>query len=46
MRWRIDGGRFDLDLTVPPTASPTIVLPDGTVGEAAPGDHHFTCAVN
>lgn len=46
VRWRIDGGRFDLDLTVPPTASATVVLPDGTAGEVAPGDHHFTCAVN
>ncbi|WP_327743359.1 glycoside hydrolase family 78 protein [Streptomyces europaeiscabiei] len=46
VRWQIDGGRFEMDLTVPPTASATVVLPDGTAGEAAPGDHHFTCAVN
>ncbi|MFG2960964.1 family 78 glycoside hydrolase catalytic domain [Streptomyces sp. NPDC048291] len=44
VKWLIEDGRFRLDLTVPPDTTATVTLPDGHVSEAAPGDHHFTCA--
>jgi alpha-L-rhamnosidase len=40
--WRVEKGRFSLDVTVPPGTTAEVVLPDGTRAEAAPGGHTFT----
>lgn len=43
--WRVDddgcGGGFRLDLDVPPGTRAEVRLPDGSVGHADPGHHHF-----
>ncbi|MET8980017.1 family 78 glycoside hydrolase catalytic domain [Streptomyces sp. NPDC004539] len=43
--WRIEDGRFTLDVTVPPTASAAVVLPDGAGFEAGPGVHRYVCGM-
>src|SRR5262249_39734029 len=35
--WRLDGGRFQLDVTIPPNTSADVVLPDATVERAREG---------
>jgi alpha-L-rhamnosidase len=42
VRWSIDGGRFDLSVSVPPGTTATAVLPDGVAHSLAPGEHHLT----
>ena len=43
-RWRRDGGRFLLDVEVPPGTTATVVLPnEGGVHEVGAGAHSFTC---
>ncbi|MBT2210123.1 family 78 glycoside hydrolase catalytic domain [Actinomadura sp. NEAU-AAG7] len=39
--WRIEGGRFSLEVTVPPGTTAEVVLPDGTRAEVGPGVHAF-----
>lgn len=41
--WRREGGRFDLEVTVPGNSSATVVLPDGTRAAVGPGEHGFSC---
>jgi alpha-L-rhamnosidase len=41
--WRIEGGTFSLTTTVPPGTTATLVLPDGTHAQLAPGSAHHTC---
>lgn len=41
--WRIESGRFDLTVTVPPGSRADVVLPDGTSRETAPGTSTFDC---
>jgi alpha-L-rhamnosidase len=42
--WRIDGGRFSLEVVVPPNAHATVTLPDGSVSEMGSGPRTFDCA--
>jgi alpha-L-rhamnosidase len=37
--WRLDGGTFELSLTVPPGTTAEVALPDGSRGTVAPGRH-------
>jgi alpha-L-rhamnosidase len=39
--WRIDGGRFELRVVVPPGTEASVVLPDGTTHTALPGEHTY-----
>ena len=41
--WRIEGGRFRLEVTVPPGTRAEVELPDGTRAAAGPGSHSFAC---
>jgi len=41
--WRLAGGTFELDVTVPPGASAEVVLPDGSARTVDPGRHAFEC---
>jgi alpha-L-rhamnosidase len=41
--WRLDTGRFDLAVDVPPGTAATVVLPDGTATEVGPGHHELSC---
>jgi alpha-L-rhamnosidase len=41
--WSVTGGRFELDVTVPPATAAEIVLPDGTHQPALPGSTHYEC---
>jgi alpha-L-rhamnosidase len=41
--WRIDGGRFVLDVTIPPNASATVTLPNGSVTRMGSGSRTFGC---
>jgi alpha-L-rhamnosidase len=45
VRWTLTGDVFDLDVTVPPGTTARAVLPDGSVHDLAPGEHHRRCAV-
>ncbi|SOD98162.1 family 78 glycoside hydrolase catalytic domain [Blastococcus haudaquaticus] len=40
--WRIDGDAFSLRVVVPAGTSAEIVLPDGSVDGAGPGEHTYT----
>lgn len=40
--WRLDGGQFELTVTVPAGTSAEVVLPDGSTVAAGPGQHRFT----
>ena len=40
--WRIEGGRFSLDVEVPPGTMAEITLPDGRVETRGPGTHYLT----
>ena len=40
--WRIDNGRFHLDVTTPPNTTATVRLPNGRVHEVGAGKHHFS----
>ncbi len=41
--WRVTDGELHLDVTVPPGASATVVLPDGTVRAQPPGSAAHGC---
>jgi alpha-L-rhamnosidase len=41
--WRVDAGRFQLLVTVPPGTTCEIVLPDGSRHERPPGVATSTC---
>ncbi|XVQ06680.1 family 78 glycoside hydrolase catalytic domain [Spirillospora sp. CA-255316] len=41
--WRIEDGRFSLDVTVPPGTTADVELPDGSRTQAGPGSHTFAC---
>jgi len=41
--WRLDGGTFELWLTVPPGTTAEVALPDGSRHPAAPGRHTLRC---
>ena len=43
--WRIDGGTFELRVVVPAGSSAEIVLPDGSVDGAGPGEHTYSCTL-
>ncbi|MYU16951.1 family 78 glycoside hydrolase catalytic domain [Streptomyces sp. SID8361] len=43
VNWRIDAGQFELEVTVPATASAEISLPNGDVHHRGVGHHLFTC---
>ena len=43
--WRIEAGRFDLEVEVPPGALADVVLPDGQRHEQGPGTATYACAV-
>jgi alpha-L-rhamnosidase len=43
--WRIDDGTFSLDVTVPPNATATVTLPDGSSTEMGSGTRSFSCRV-
>ena len=43
--WRIEGDTFALDVGVPPNATATVTLPDGTVTRLGSGRRSFACAV-
>jgi len=43
--WRIDGGTFTLNATVPHNTTAEVLLPDGTVHEAGSGTHNFSCRI-
>ena len=45
-RWHLDAGALSIDVRVPPGASATLVLPDGTTEELAPGHHQRSGAVS
>jgi alpha-L-rhamnosidase len=42
--WRLDGGTFELALTVPPGTTAEVALPDGSRRTVAPGQHTLRCA--
>ena len=42
--WRIEGDAFELRVLVPAGTSAEVVLPDGRVTAAGPGEHTFTCS--
>ncbi len=41
--WRLDGGRFTLEVTIPPNCRARIELPDHRRLEVAAGHHRFEC---
>jgi len=43
--WRIDAGTFELRVVVPAGTSAEIVLPDGSVDGAGPGEHTYSCTL-
>lgn len=43
--WRLDGGTFELSLTVPPGTTAEVALPDGSRRMVAPGRRTLRCAV-
>jgi alpha-L-rhamnosidase len=43
--WRIDGGRFSLDLTIPPNATASVTLPDGGSVSVGSGEHSLSATV-
>ena len=44
--WRIDGAALELRVVVPAGTSAEVVLPDGRVTAAGPGEHTFTCTID
>lgn len=42
--WTIDDGMFSLDVTIPPNATATVTLADGSVTEMGSGARSFACA--
>jgi alpha-L-rhamnosidase len=40
--WRLTGEALDLSVTVPPGSTAEVVLPDGTVRTAPPGEHRWS----
>lgn len=40
--WRTDGGRGEIDVTVPAGTEAELALPDGNAGRLVPGRHHRT----
>ena len=42
--WRLEGGVFELSVTVPPGCNAEVVLPSGQTETAGPGTHHWTQA--
>jgi alpha-L-rhamnosidase len=43
--WRIAGGRFHLDVTVPPGSTASVELPDGTRHAQPVGTTSYTCDI-
>lgn len=43
--WRLDGGTFTLDVTVPGGATAVVTLPDGSSVELGPGSAQLSCDV-
>jgi alpha-L-rhamnosidase len=43
--WRRDDDRFSLRVVVPAGTEATVVLPDGAIETAGPGEHTYTCTV-
>ncbi|MGN0851960.1 MAG: family 78 glycoside hydrolase catalytic domain [Kiritimatiellia bacterium] len=43
--WRLQGGAFTLNVTVPPNASAKVRLPDGSERRVGSGDYAFACNV-
>ena len=41
--WRIEGGRFNLNVMIPPNTTGTVTLPEGTARDVGAGMHHFDC---
>jgi alpha-L-rhamnosidase len=44
--WKIEGGKFKLDVVVPPNTTATVGLPDGTIHEVKAGSHSFVSEMN
>jgi alpha-L-rhamnosidase len=44
--WRIEAGRFHLDVAVPPGTTAQVVLPDGTTEIAPPGARRCSCVLD
>ncbi len=40
--WKREGGRFQLDVTIPPNTTGTVQMPDGVVHEIGSGTYSFT----
>ena len=43
--WRRERGTFSLRVTIPPNATATVFLPDGSAHEVASGRHTYRCAL-
>jgi alpha-L-rhamnosidase len=43
--WKTIGGKFVLDVTIPPNTTATVILPSGTRQEIASGQYHFESAL-
>jgi alpha-L-rhamnosidase len=43
--WRVEGPRLVVDVEIPPNASATIELPDGSTSTMGSGSRTFTCSV-
>lgn len=41
VEWKLEGGRFNLDLTIPPNSTATVILPDGTTHQVGSGVRTF-----
>jgi alpha-L-rhamnosidase len=39
--WTLEGGRFTLDVTIPPNTTATVTLPNGETHEVGSGNHTF-----
>ena len=44
-QWRLNDGRFTLDVEIPPGSRATVVLPDGSSSETGSGRHRFETAL-
>ena len=44
VEWQLDGGRFELGLTVPPGCRAGVVMPSGEQVAAGPGEHRWSGA--
>ncbi|KAA0120605.1 family 78 glycoside hydrolase catalytic domain [Mycolicibacterium sp. P9-22] len=42
VRWQRHDGTFELDIEVPPGTVAEVVMPDGSLAEAGPGQHRYT----